>query len=51
MCLKVEDKLNRRNNSGKGKGQAYKGKGPKTGRGKFSVQKEEAESSNQLEQP
>ena len=50
-ALKVEEKLNRRNNSGKRKGQAYRGKGPQTGRGKFLVQKEEAESSNQPEQP
>ncbi len=48
-ALKVEEKLNRRSNSGKGKGQAYKGKGPQFGRGRFSVQKDEAESSSQLE--
>jgi hypothetical protein len=47
----VEEKLNRRNNYGKGKGQAYRGKGQQTGRGKFSVQKGEAESSSQPEQP
>lgn len=45
-ALKVEEKLNRRNNSRKGKGQAYRGKGPHTGRGKPSVQKEEVESSS-----
>ena len=50
-ALKVEEKLNRRNNSRKGKGQPYRGKGQQTGRGKFSVQKGEAESSSQPEQP
>ena len=50
-ALKVEDKLNRRNNSGKGKGQGYIGKGPQTGRGKYLVQKEEVESSIQPEKP
>ena len=50
-ALKVEEKLNRRNNSGKGKGQAYRGKESQTGRGNISVQKEEVESSNQPEQP
>ena len=45
-ALKVEEKLNRRNNSGKGKGKAYRGKGPQTGRGKVAVQKEEVESSS-----
>jgi hypothetical protein len=44
--LKVEEKLNRRNNSGKGKGQAYRGRGSQTGRGIFSVQKEEDGSSS-----
>ena len=50
-ALKVEEKLNRRNKSGRGRGQTYRGKGPQTGRGKSSVQKEEAESSRQPEQP
>ena len=49
--LKVEEKLNMRNNSGKGKGQAYRGNGPQTGREIFSVQEEERESSSQPEQP
>ena len=47
----MDEKLNRRNNSGKRKGHSYRGKGPQTGRGKFLVQKEEAESSIQQEQP
>ena len=50
-ALKVEEKLNRRNNSGRGRGQTYRGKGSQTGRGKSSVQKGEAESSSQPEQP
>ena len=50
-ALKVEEKLNRRNNSGRGRGQTYRGKGAQTGREKSPVQKEEAESSRQPEQP
>ena len=41
----VEEAYQWRNNSGKGKCQAYRGKGPQTGRGKSSIQKEEVESS------
>ena len=50
-ALKVEEKLNRRNNLGRGRGQTYRGKGPQTRRGKSSIHKEEAESSRQPEQP
>ena len=50
-ALKVEEKLNRRSNSRKGRVQAYNGKGPQTGRGKFSVQKKESESLSHPEQP
>jgi len=49
--LKVEDNLNRKNNSRIGKGQAYRGKAQQTRKGKFPVQKEEAEASSQNEQP
>jgi len=49
-ALKVEEKLNRRHNSGKVKCQAYKGKGQQYGKNKFSSQKEEVDTSNQQEQ-
>ena len=49
-ALKVEEKLNRRNNSGKGKGHAYRGKRSQPERGNVPVQKGEAKFSNQLEQ-
>jgi hypothetical protein len=50
-ALKVEEKLNRRNNSGKGKVRLTEVRDHRLDRGKFSVQKEEVESSSQPEQP
>jgi hypothetical protein len=51
-ALKVEEKLSRKQNSGrgKGKGQAYRGRGQQAGKNKFSTQKEEINTSNQQEQ-
>ena len=49
-ALKLEEKLSRGDNSGKGKGQAYRGKGQQDGKNKFSTQKEEVDTSNQQEQ-
>ena len=33
--MRVEEKLNRKNNSGKEKGQSYRDKGPQSGKGSF----------------
>jgi hypothetical protein len=49
-ALKVEEKMNRRHNLGKGKGQAYRGKRQQHGKNKFSSQKEANDTSNQQEQ-
>ena len=49
-ALKVEEKLNRKQNSKRGRGQAYRGRGQQVGRNRLSTQeKEEVDPSNQQE--
>lgn len=48
-ALNVEEKLNRKKNSGKGKAPAYRGKEKEDGKGKFSTEKDEVDGSSQQE--